>query len=152
MTIDRLNDHVKRAIGVSAGHLIRQRLMTEAKRLLVFTTQPIQDIAQELSFSDPSHFARIFRKHTGTTPRSAAFARWRWRHYGPFRPTVPFGSSLSRLTRDFAPRQRGHNRSQLIARMPFRAAAKNSSMARQQSGHAAGNRRGSVLDHAKQGP
>ena len=69
MTIDRLNDHVKRAIGVSAGHLIRQRLMTEAKRLLVFTTQPIQDIAQELSFSDPSHFARIFRKHTGTTPR-----------------------------------------------------------------------------------
>ncbi|MDE1974645.1 MAG: helix-turn-helix domain-containing protein, partial [Hyphomicrobiales bacterium] len=40
----------------------------EAKRQLVFTTQPIQDIAQELAFSDPSHFARFFRKHTGTTP------------------------------------------------------------------------------------
>ncbi|MGC1348296.1 MAG: helix-turn-helix domain-containing protein [Xanthobacteraceae bacterium] len=68
MTVDRLNDHVKRATGVTAGHLIRQRLLTEAKRQLVFTTQPIQDIAQELSFSDPSHFARFFRKHTGTTP------------------------------------------------------------------------------------
>jgi len=68
MTIDRLNDHVKRATGVTAGHLIRQRLLTEAKRQLVFTTQPIQEIAEELSFSDPSHFARFFRKHTGTTP------------------------------------------------------------------------------------
>jgi AraC family transcriptional activator of pobA len=68
MTIDRLNDHVKRATGVTAGHLIRQRLLTEAKRQLVFTNQPIQDIAEELAFSDPSHFARFFRKHTGTTP------------------------------------------------------------------------------------
>ena len=68
MTIDRLNDHVKRATGVTAGHLIRQRLLTEAKRQLVFTTQPIQEIAAELVFSDPSHFARFFRKHTGTTP------------------------------------------------------------------------------------
>jgi AraC family transcriptional regulator, transcriptional activator of pobA len=68
MTVDRLNDHVKRATGVTAGHLIRQRVLTEAKHQLVFTTQPIQDIAQELAFSDPSHFARFFRKHTGTTP------------------------------------------------------------------------------------
>ena len=68
MTVDRLNDHVKRATGVTAGHLIRQRLLTEAKCQLVFTTQPIQDIAEELAFSDPSHFARFFRKQTGTTP------------------------------------------------------------------------------------
>ena len=38
-----------------------------------------------------------------------------------------FGRSLSRLTRDFAPRQRGHNKYQPIAMIPFRAAAKNSS-------------------------
>jgi AraC family transcriptional activator of pobA len=68
MTVDRLNDHVKRATGVTAGHLIRQRLLTEAKRELVFTALPIQDIAAELAFSDPSHFARFFRKHTGVTP------------------------------------------------------------------------------------
>jgi AraC family transcriptional regulator, transcriptional activator of pobA len=68
VTVDRLNDHVKRAIGVTAGHLVRQRLLTEAKRQLVFTAQPIQNIAHVLAFSDPSHFARFFRKHTGTTP------------------------------------------------------------------------------------
>jgi AraC family transcriptional regulator, transcriptional activator of pobA len=68
MTVDRLNDHVKRATGVTAGHLIRQRVLTEAKRQLVFTMQPIQEIAGELAFADPSHFARFFRKHTGTTP------------------------------------------------------------------------------------
>jgi AraC family transcriptional regulator, transcriptional activator of pobA len=68
MTVDRLNDHVKRSTGVTAGHLIRQRVLTEAKRQLVFTTQPIHDIAEELAFADPSHFARFFRKQTGTTP------------------------------------------------------------------------------------
>ena len=38
MTPDRLNDIVKRATGVTAGHLIRQRVLTEAKRQLVFTS------------------------------------------------------------------------------------------------------------------
>jgi AraC family transcriptional activator of pobA len=70
MTPDRLNDHVKRATGVTAGHLIRQRVLTEAKRQLVFTNQPIHEIAYDLAFSDPSHFARFFRQQTGTTPQA----------------------------------------------------------------------------------
>jgi AraC family transcriptional activator of pobA len=70
MTADRLNDHVKRATGVTAGHLIRQRVLTEAKRQLVFTNQPIHEIAYNLAFSDPSHFTRFFRKQTGTTPQA----------------------------------------------------------------------------------
>lgn len=69
MTPDRLNDHVKRATGVTAGHLIRQRVLTEAKRALVFTNQAIQEISYDLSFSDPSHFARFFRAQTGATPQ-----------------------------------------------------------------------------------
>jgi AraC family transcriptional activator of pobA len=75
MTVDRLNDHVKRATGVTAGHLIRQRVLTEAKRQLVFTSQPIHEIAYDLAFSDPSHFARFFRKQTGTTPHEFRVAR-----------------------------------------------------------------------------
>ncbi len=75
MTVDRLNDHVKRATGVTAGHLIRQRVLTEAKRQLVFTNQAIHEIAYDLAFSDPSHFARFFRKQTGTTPQDFRAAR-----------------------------------------------------------------------------
>jgi AraC family transcriptional activator of pobA len=70
MTPDRLNDHVKRSTGVTAGHLIRQRVLTEAKRQLVFTNQAIHEIAYDLTFSDPSHFTRFFRKQTGTTPQA----------------------------------------------------------------------------------
>jgi AraC family transcriptional activator of pobA len=75
MTADRLNDHVKRATGVTAGHLIRQRVLTEAKRQLVFTGEPIHEIAYDLAFSDPSHFTRFFRKQTGTTPQAFREAR-----------------------------------------------------------------------------
>ena len=71
MTVDRLNDHVRRATGVTAGH----RVLTEAKRQLVFTNQPIHEIAYDLAFSDPSHFARFFRKQTGTTPHEFRAAR-----------------------------------------------------------------------------
>ncbi len=70
MTPDRLNDHVKRATGVTAGHLVRQRVLTEAKRQLVFTNQAIHEIAYDLTFSDPSHFTRFFRKQTGQTPQA----------------------------------------------------------------------------------
>jgi AraC family transcriptional activator of pobA len=69
MTADRLNDLVKRASGVTAGHLIRQRLLTEAKRELMFTNRAINDIAYDLAFVDPSHFARFFRKQTKMTPQ-----------------------------------------------------------------------------------
>ena len=70
MTADRLNDIVKRTTGVTAGHLIRQRVLTEAKRQLVFTKLAIHEIAYDLTFSDPSHFARFFRKQTGITPQA----------------------------------------------------------------------------------
>jgi AraC family transcriptional activator of pobA len=70
ITPDRLNDHVKRVSGITAGHLIRQRVLTEAKRALVFTAQPINEISYDLGFADPSHFARFFRKQTGTTPQA----------------------------------------------------------------------------------
>ena len=64
MTVDRLNDHVKRATGVTAGHLIRQRVLTEAKRELVFTALPIHDISEELA----SPIRRISRGFSASRP------------------------------------------------------------------------------------
>jgi AraC family transcriptional activator of pobA len=75
LSVDRLNAHVRRAAGVTAGHLIRQRILTEAKRELVFTNRAIHDIAADLAFSDPSHFARFFRKQTGAAPHEFRAAR-----------------------------------------------------------------------------
>ena len=73
MTADRLNDHVKRASGVTAGHLIRQRVLTEAKRQLVFTVQPIHEIAYDLAFSDPVALHPLLpqadRHHAAGLPR-----------------------------------------------------------------------------------
>lgn len=68
MTADRLNEHCKRATGVTAGHLLRQRVMTEAKRQLLFTDLSASQIAYELGFADPTHLSRFFRRYTGLTP------------------------------------------------------------------------------------
>jgi AraC family transcriptional activator of pobA len=62
---------------VTAGHLIRQRVLTEAKRELVFTSRAIHEIAYALGFADPSHFARFFRKQTGMTPQDFRAAQLR---------------------------------------------------------------------------
>lgn len=70
MTPDHLNKHVKRMTGLTAGWLIRQRVLTEAKRQLAFSNQPINEIAYDLAYADPSHFVRSFRKDTGLTPRT----------------------------------------------------------------------------------
>jgi AraC family transcriptional activator of pobA len=70
MTSDRLNRHVKRFTGMTAGQLIRQRVITEAKRQLAFSNQQINEIAYDLAYADPSHFVRCFRKDTGVTPRT----------------------------------------------------------------------------------
>lgn len=70
MTTDRLNEHCKRATGVTAGHLMRQRVITEAKRLLLFTALSASQIAYELGFADPTHFSRFFRRYAGMSPSS----------------------------------------------------------------------------------
>jgi AraC family transcriptional activator of pobA len=48
---------------------LRQRVLTEAKRQLVFTNLAIGEIAYDLAFADPSHFGRFFKKQTGKTPQ-----------------------------------------------------------------------------------
>ena len=68
MTSERLSEHCKRVSGVTVGHMIRQRLITEAKRQLLFTDRSASQIAYDLAFADPSHFSRFFRNHTGLSP------------------------------------------------------------------------------------
>jgi AraC family transcriptional regulator, transcriptional activator of pobA len=68
VTANHLSESTKAATGVPAGALIRQRLILEAKRLLVHTNQPVQQIAEFLSFPDPSYFGRFFKREAGQSP------------------------------------------------------------------------------------
>ncbi|WP_158605986.1 helix-turn-helix transcriptional regulator [Taibaiella sp. KBW10] len=64
----QLNTVCKSITGLSAGALIRNRILLEAKRLLVNFDMQINEIAFELDFSDASNFNKFFKKHTATTP------------------------------------------------------------------------------------
>ena len=44
------------------------RILLEAKRLLVHTNLSIKEIGQELGFEDPAYFVRYFKKNSETTP------------------------------------------------------------------------------------
>ena len=74
VTANHLSESVKAATGLPAGALIRQRLILEAKRLLVHTNQPVHQIAEFLSFPDPSYFGRFFKRESGQSPIAFRYA------------------------------------------------------------------------------
>lgn len=63
-----LNDATRHALGSTAAKLIRERVMLEAKRLLLHSEVNVAEIASQLAFDDPAYFSRCFRKHTGRSP------------------------------------------------------------------------------------
>jgi len=71
VTPSHLNETVRRTMGRTAGQMIRERMLLEAKRLLRHSDLSVSEVAYHLSFEDPSYFARFFRKQTGQAP--AAF-------------------------------------------------------------------------------
>jgi AraC-like DNA-binding protein len=68
ITPNHLNAVVKDVLGKTAGDIIRQRIVVEAKRLLTNAQMDVKEIAYDLNFEDPSYFTRFFRKNVGTTP------------------------------------------------------------------------------------
>ncbi|MEN7551604.1 AraC family transcriptional regulator [Rapidithrix thailandica] len=63
-----LNVICKKELGLTAGEVIRNRLLLEAKRLLTFTQNDIKEIAFQLGFEDAPYFTRFFKKLDGRTP------------------------------------------------------------------------------------
>jgi AraC family transcriptional activator of pobA len=63
-----LNEATSQALGHTASRLIRERVMLEAKRMLIHSEISVADIANRLGFDDPAYFSRCFRKHTGRSP------------------------------------------------------------------------------------
>ncbi|MEJ6979880.1 helix-turn-helix transcriptional regulator [Pedobacter sp. P351] len=68
ITPNHLNALCNDLLGIPAGEVIRNRILLEAKRLLVNLDLPISKIAYELNFNDNSYFTKFFKKQTGITP------------------------------------------------------------------------------------
>ena len=54
--------------GCPATHMIRDRLVREARRNLVYTNLAVSTIAYALGFDDPAYFTRTFTNATGLSP------------------------------------------------------------------------------------
>jgi len=65
---DQLNHLTKKYLNKTVTTLIQERLITEAKRLLVYTSLTSSEIAFQLNFSDNSYFNRFFKKVEKVTP------------------------------------------------------------------------------------
>ena len=63
-----LNDTIQKTIGRSTSDLIHERLILEAKRLLLHSDESVSEIAYTLNFEDASYFTRFFRKHSDISP------------------------------------------------------------------------------------
>ena len=70
VTPNHLNAVCQDLLGKSAGEVIRERILLEAKRLLVNADTGIADIGYRLGFTDNSYFTKFFKKYAGTTPEA----------------------------------------------------------------------------------
>ncbi len=68
ITPNHLNALCNDMAGRSAGEIIRDRVLLEAKRLLVCSGMSVSEIAWQLSFKDNSYFTKFFKKYTCVTP------------------------------------------------------------------------------------
>ena len=75
----------KRCVGVTPVAYIVGRRLARAQNLMLMTDQSLSQIALACGFYDHSDFARVFRRHLGTSPNT-----WRRRHKGE--PAAPLGA------------------------------------------------------------
>ena len=63
-----LSLQVKNFSNKSGLSFINNKLISEAKSLILYTDYNINEVAQLLNFTDPSNFVKFFKKQTGQTP------------------------------------------------------------------------------------
>lgn len=69
ISVDHLSDLLRARIGRSAMEVLQDRLILEAKRLLLHSTMSLKEVGFALNMEDPAYFSRVFKKATGRTPR-----------------------------------------------------------------------------------
>ncbi|HET7002155.1 MAG TPA: helix-turn-helix domain-containing protein [Puia sp.] len=69
ITSKYLTEAVKEITGKTAGEIIDDFVLLEARLLLDNPSLSIAEIADELHFSDQSIFGKYFKRHTGLSPK-----------------------------------------------------------------------------------
>ncbi|TCC97956.1 AraC family transcriptional regulator [Pedobacter frigidisoli] len=68
--INYLNRVLKEVTGRTTTQLINERIIQEARTLLLHSNWSVSQISNCLGFEEPTHFTRAFRRNTGQTPSS----------------------------------------------------------------------------------
>jgi AraC-like DNA-binding protein len=68
ITPNYLNEVIKKSMGVNAKLYLQNRIIQEAKRMLIYTDMTVSAIAATLCFENVSCFIRFFRNQTQHTP------------------------------------------------------------------------------------
>lgn len=64
-----LNTACRKSANQSAAEVLADHIISEAKRLLIYTDKTVSEISFSLDFNDPSHFVKYFKRFTGYTPQ-----------------------------------------------------------------------------------
>jgi AraC family transcriptional activator of pobA len=65
-----LNSICRKSANKTAAEVLADAIISEAKRLLHYTTYTVSEIAFSLDFTDASHFVKYFKRITGQTPQA----------------------------------------------------------------------------------
>lgn len=68
--VNYLNRVLKEETGKTTTELITERIMQEARALLLYSNWTVSQISDSLGFDEPTHFTKTFRKLNGHTPTS----------------------------------------------------------------------------------
>ena len=63
-----LTKHFQKIGAETPSDFIKNRIVTEAKRQLLYSSEAVKHIAFDLGFNDPAYFSRFFTKATGNSP------------------------------------------------------------------------------------
>ena len=67
-TPQNLNAICRKESGQSTTEILSEHIISEVKRLLLYTDFTVSEIASKLDFKDNSHFSKYFKRHVGHTP------------------------------------------------------------------------------------
>ena len=68
ITSKHLNRVTKETLNKTTTDLITERVILEAKRLIVHATNTFSELSEILGYSDYAYFSRVFKSRTGMTP------------------------------------------------------------------------------------